>query len=167
MATLEKRGNFWRVKVRRAGLPAQTRSFDNKTLAQRWAHGVESEMDQGIAVDRRIAERTTLSEVLERYRRAVTPTKRGTTDESVRLKAMAQRPFARIRMASLTNSRHAAYRDERLKVVPGATVNREFNVLSHAIDTARRADQAPVDEDRSSGPGVPISTVLPGPVHPT
>ena len=138
MATFEKRGNFWRVKIRRIGLPAQTRTFDDKTLAQRWARGVETEMDQGIAVDRRIAERTTLAEVLERYRREVTPTKRGAADENLRLKAMAQRPFARIRMAALTSSHLAAYRDERLKVVSGATVNREFNVLSHAIDTARR-----------------------------
>jgi integrase len=51
---------------------------------------------------------------------------------------MAQRPFARIRMSALTSSQLAAYRDERLKVVSGATVNREFSVLSHAIDTARR-----------------------------
>jgi len=76
--------------------------------------------------------------VLERYRREVTPTKRGSLDENLRLKAMAQRPFARIRMSALTSSHLAAYRDERLKVVSGATVNREFNVLSHAIDTARR-----------------------------
>ena len=27
MATIEKRGQFWRVKVRRAGLPAQTKDF--------------------------------------------------------------------------------------------------------------------------------------------
>jgi integrase len=51
---------------------------------------------------------------------------------------MAQRPFAHIRMSALTSSLLAAYRDERLKVVSGATVNREFSVLSHAIDTARR-----------------------------
>ena len=34
MATIEKRGQFWRVKVRRAGLPAQTKTFDNRTHAQ-------------------------------------------------------------------------------------------------------------------------------------
>ena len=110
MATFERRGKFWRVKIRRTGLPAQTRTFDSKTLA----------------------------EILERYRREVTPTKRGAVDENLRLKAMALRPFARIRMASLTSSHLATYRDERLKLVSGATVNREFNVLSHAIDTARR-----------------------------
>ena len=138
MAAFEKRGKFWRVKVRRAGVPAQTRSFDNKALAQQWARSVETEIDNGVVVDRRAADRTSLSEILERYRRDVTPTKRGAADENLRLKAMALRPFARIRMAALTSSHLAAYRDERLKVVSGATVNREFNVLSHAIDTARR-----------------------------
>jgi len=138
MATIEKRGQFWRVKIRRAGLMAQTKTFDNRTHAQQWARSVESDLDKGIVVDRRTAQRLSLAEVLERYRREVTPTKRGSLDEDLRLKAMAQRPFARIRMSALTSSHLAAYRDERLKVVSGATVNREFSVLSHAIDTARR-----------------------------
>ena len=138
MATIEKRGAFWRVKIRRTGLRAQTRTFDSKTLAQQWARSVESEIDKGIVVDRRVAQRLSLAEVLERYRREVTPTKRGAADESLRLKAMAQRPFARIRMSALTSSHLAAYRGERLKVVSGATVIRELSVLSHAIDTARR-----------------------------
>ncbi len=60
----------------------------------------------------------------------MTPTKRGAADENLRLKALALRPFARIRMAALTSSHLAAYRDERLKVVSGATVNRKFKVLS-------------------------------------
>lgn len=138
MATIEKRGPFWRVKIRRAGAPAQTRTFNNKTLAQQWARSLETEIDNGVLVDRRAAERSSLAEILERYRREVTPTKRGARDENLRLKAMALRPFAGIRMAALTSSYLAAYRDDRLKVVSGATVNREFNVLSHAIDTARR-----------------------------
>jgi hypothetical protein len=129
MATIEKRGQFWRVKIRRAGLLAQTRTFDNRTQAQQWARSVESEIDKGIVVDRRTAQRLSLSEVLERYRRDVTPTKRGSADENLRLKAMAQRPFARIRMSALTSSHLAAYRDERLRVVSGATVNREFGLL--------------------------------------
>jgi len=138
MATIEKRGQFWRVKIRRTGLAAQTKTFNNRTHAQQWARSVESDLDKGIVVDRRTAQRLSLAEVLERYRREVTPTKRGSADENLRLKAMAQRPFARIKMSALTSSQLAAYRDERLKVVSGATVNREFSVLSHAIDTARR-----------------------------
>ena len=93
MATIEKRGKFWRVKIRRQGAPAQTRTFDNKTVAQQWARSIETELDSGIVIDRRPAERTTLAEVLERYRRDVTPTKRGARDENLRLKAMALRPL--------------------------------------------------------------------------
>lgn len=138
MATFEKRGEFWRVKVRRHGAPAQTRTFNSKSLAQQWARTVEGEIDNGVLVDRRAAERTSLAQVLARYRQEVTPNKRGATDEDARLKAMARHPFAGIRMAALTSSYLAAYRDKRLKSVSGATVNRDFNVLSHAIDTARR-----------------------------
>jgi hypothetical protein len=108
VATFEKRGQFWRVKIRRAGLPAQTRTFDSKMLAQQWARSVESDIDKGIVVDRRTAARTSLAEILERYRREVTPTKRGAADENLRLKAMAQRPFARMRMSALTSSHLAA-----------------------------------------------------------
>lgn len=86
----------------------------------------------------RAAERTSLAQVLERYRREVTPTKRGASEEDVRLRAMAARPFARTRMARLTSSVLATYRDERLQTVSGATVNREFIILSHAIEIARR-----------------------------
>src|SRR6201987_2056957 len=138
MATIEKRGQFWRVKIRRPGLAAKTRTFDNRTQVQQWALGVESEIDKGIVVDRRVAQRLSLAEILERYRREVTPLKRGAADENLRLKARAQRPFARIRMSALTSSHLAAYRDERLKVVSGATVNRELSTLSPAIDAARR-----------------------------
>ncbi len=130
MATIEKRGQFWRVKIRRTGLPVQTRTFDNRTQAQQWARGVESEIDKGIIVDRRVAQRLSLAEILERYRREVTPSKRGAADENLRVKAMAQRPFARIRMSALTSSHLAAYRDERLKVVSGATVNRELSPIA-------------------------------------
>ena len=126
------------MKTRRTGLLAQTRTFDKRTQAQQWARSVESDLDKGSVVDRRTAQRLSLGEVLERYRREVTPTKRGSADEHLRLKAMAQRPFARIKMSALTSSHLAAYRDERLKIVSGATVNREFGLLSHAIDTARR-----------------------------
>ena len=61
MATIEKRGQFWRVKVRRAGLPAQTKTFDNRMHAQQWARSVESDLDKGIVVDRRTAQRLSRS----------------------------------------------------------------------------------------------------------
>jgi hypothetical protein len=48
MPTLEKRGEHWRVKIRRKELPNQTRSFNTKAQAPRWAR----DMDRGFFVDR-------------------------------------------------------------------------------------------------------------------
>jgi len=159
-------GDFREARQVLAGESPQTQTFDSKLLAQQWSRSVESDIDKGITVDRRTAERTSLTQVLERYRREVTPTKRGAADENLRLQAMAQRPFARIRMSALTSSHLSAYRDERLKMVSGATVNREFNVLSHAIETARREWDVYLPETLHSGapaaPGTPKEPPPPG-----
>jgi hypothetical protein len=71
MATFEKRGKFWRVKVRRGGAPAQTRTFDSKS--QQSARTAEGEIDNRVLVDRWAADRTSLAQVLKRYRCEVTP----------------------------------------------------------------------------------------------
>jgi len=130
-----------------AGLPAQTRTFDNKTLAQQWARSVETGIDNGVVVDRRLAERTSLAEILERYRREVTPTKRGAADENLRLKAMALRPFARIRMAALTSSHLATYRDERPMPLRSASLvrphSRSRGSMAVALRTRRRSRSRP------------------------
>jgi len=138
MATVEKRGKFWRVKIRRRGYPEQTRSFDVKLHALRWAREIENEMDRGVFIDRTEAEKNTLGDVLSRYVREVTPTKRGALPEECRLLALIQRPIAQIKMTTLSGVHVAHYRDARLTEVSPATVNKELNLISHAIDTARR-----------------------------
>src|SRR5690606_27347828 len=73
MATYERRKGFWRVKVRRAGFPPQTRSFNSKSLAQSWAREVEAKLDRGELVDRSEAYARTLGDVLKRYLKEVSP----------------------------------------------------------------------------------------------
>ena len=138
MATVEKRGKFWRVKIRRRGYPEQTRSFDVKLHALRWAREIENEMDRGVFIDRTEAERNILGDVLSRYVREVTPHKRGALPEESRLLALIQRPIAQIKMTTLSGVHVARYRDARLTEVSPATVNKELNLISHAIDTACR-----------------------------
>lgn len=138
MATLEKRGDYWRVKIRRKGYPVQTRSFDTKATAERWARDVENEMDKGLFIDRTESEKNTLRDVLSRYHDEVTPLKRGASAEAPRLRAMMLRPIAEIKIAALSSSVIAKYRDARLNEVAGATVNKELNLIAHALETARR-----------------------------
>lgn len=138
MATLEKRGDFWRAKVRRIGFPTQSRTFDNKALAERWAREIENEMDRGDFVDRTEAEKNTLAEVLKRYQKEISPTKKGAVSEDSRINGILRSRVCKTKMSALSSTQLAAYRDERLEAVSPSTVNRELNVISHAIEIARR-----------------------------
>jgi hypothetical protein len=74
MAYISQRGAYWRAEIRRRGYKPVYRTFDTKQQAQQWAREVESEMD-GLFIDRTEAEKTTLREALERYRREIIPEK--------------------------------------------------------------------------------------------
>jgi hypothetical protein len=138
MAAFEKRGQYWRAKIRRKGFPDQSRSFDTRAEAEMWARAIESEMDRGLYVDRTEAEKNLLSDLIDRYLREVTPSKRGAGPEESRLRALQRRPIAQIKMAALSSAHIASYRDERLKQVSAGTVNKELNHLAHVIETGRR-----------------------------
>lgn len=138
MASIDKRGKYWRVRIRRRGYPDQVRTFDAKAQADIWARDVEREMDRGGFMDRTEAEKNTLADIIGRYLREVTPTKRGSGPETSRLKALKERPLAELKMSALSSSHIAAYRDDRMKQVSSGTVNKELNHLSHIIETARR-----------------------------
>lgn len=125
--------------MRRKGIAPRAKSFDTKADAERWARSLEAELDRcGALPDTRPAEKTTLAQVLERYRDTVSPTKRSSVTEIARLNAILRRPICHRTMTLLSSADLASYRDERLKTVAPATVIRELNTISHAIDTARR-----------------------------
>lgn len=47
MATIVKRGDKWRVQIRRRGQPTLSKTFSKKALAEKWARETEVELDQG------------------------------------------------------------------------------------------------------------------------
>lgn len=139
MATIRKLRGRWQAQVRRRGLAPRARSFDTKADAERWARQLEAQVDRaGVLPDTRPAETTTLKQVLERYRDSVSVTKRSFVSEVARINALLRRDIVHRTLATLSSSDLATYRDQRLKTVAPATVIRELNTISHAIDTARR-----------------------------
>ncbi|GJE61681.1 Tyrosine recombinase XerC [Methylobacterium trifolii] len=117
----------------------RAKSFDTKTDAERWARSLEAELDRnGVLPDTRLAENSTLAQILTRYRDTVSPEKRSAVTEIARINAILRRAITHRTMTRLSTADIAAYRDERLKTVAPATVIRELNTISHAIDTARR-----------------------------
>ena len=138
MASLRQHGKGWQARVRRQGYPDITKSFQSRQDAERWARALETEIDKGQFVSIDEAQRSTLGDLIGRYLLEVTPTMKGSTEDTIRLKAIMRKPIAKWSMANLSASRIAAYRDERLKEVSGGTVIRELAYLSSIINHARR-----------------------------
>jgi integrase len=138
MASFRQRGGKWQARVLRNGYPDQTKTFESKADAEKWARSVESEIDKGHFVSINEAQRTTLGNTIARYLVEVTPTMKGAAEDTIRLKAIMRKPIARWSMANLSAAHIATYRDERLKEVSAGTVIRELAYLSAIINHARR-----------------------------
>lgn len=140
MATFEQRASgYWQAKVRRKGLPVQSKTFARKVDAEAWARDVENKIDRGVFVDRREAETTTLAEALLRYEREVTVKKKAQRQEKNMIKAWLERKaFAARPLAALRGSDFAAFRDERLKAVASQTVRHELKLIAHLYSIASK-----------------------------
>jgi integrase len=126
----------WQVQVRRQGHPPAAKTFGSRTDAARWARSLETEIDQGVFVDRAEVQRATVGELIDRYLVEVTPRKRSARQEAQRLRVLRS-AFGHYSLAILRNVHIAAYRDQRLASgASGATVVKDLCSLSHVIDVA-------------------------------
>jgi hypothetical protein len=80
-----------------------------------------------------LAERTTFSEVIERYVEEATSKSRGKLEHTYQLKALARHPIGKLRMTALTPIKVAEYRDERAKTLAPATVIHELALKGKAV----------------------------------
>lgn len=141
MASIQRRGKYWRAQVRRKGWEAQARSFDTRGSAEAWARQVEAEMDQGSFVSRGEAERTTLREAFIRYSKEVTPTKKPSTamSEHQKIGRWLDDPLAVRVLVNIRGQDVASWRDARLAEGYGAnTVRLWLALLSHLYTVARK-----------------------------
>jgi integrase len=138
MASFRQHGNGWQGRIRRQGYPDITKTFETKADAEKWARALESEIDKGLFASINEAQRNTLGDLIARYLAEVTPTMKGASEDTIRLKAIMRKPISRWSMANLSAARIAAYRDERLQEVSAGTVIRELAYLSAIINHARR-----------------------------
>lgn len=139
MASIKKRGDYWRAWVRRKGQPPQSRTFDIKADAVEWARNIESEIDRGVFYDRTESQNTTLLEALERYEKDVIAHKQYPGQEIQRVKHWKGQPLASRFLANLRGVDFAKYRDSRLAAGRAtATVRHELQVVSHLFEIARK-----------------------------
>ncbi|MFP6716538.1 MAG: site-specific integrase, partial [Alphaproteobacteria bacterium] len=135
MPSISKSYGVWRVRIRRRGLPIISKVFKAKADAHAWAFKTERSMELGFLSPNHDC---LLKALLERYRREITPTKHGATQEIYRINKLCRHSIAMIRLSTLTSNDIAKFRDERLKTVSGTTVVKDLLLISHAIKTAQR-----------------------------
>ncbi len=132
MATIQKRSGNWQVKIRRGGWPVQTRTFDVREDAEKWARALEREMDVGSFIQRDDSERVTFAQAAKRYEQEILPEKRGRVQDASRLRQLV-RAFGPYSLIALTNIRIAEYRDQRLKQISPQSVVHELGVLTRVL----------------------------------
>lgn len=112
MATFDQRkSGLWQAKIRRKGQPIQSRTFEKKINAEKWARDAESKMDRSVFVDLCEAEETTLFMALDRYEKEVAPGKRGALSEKSRISFWKSHRLASKSLAALRASDFAARRE--------------------------------------------------------
>lgn len=159
MASFRKSSKGWRAEICVKG-QRDSATFATKAQAQAWAAVRETELRDSKAGG--IVAGKTVRDAFDRYEKEVSRTKRGHRFEALRMAVLAEieigeRPvkFGDIKLSDLTSEHLGKLRDARLgmevaqrqiedvdptpaRTISGSTVNREFNLLSHVFNTARR-----------------------------
>ena len=142
-----KKRTTYTATVRVKGFPSLARTFDSKGEAKSWAADIEKEMRMGRYQDIRPAEKLTLNDVLTKYLLQVSTTKRPNSERRDRdsAKAILSNFGTNIAITEVTPQRLAAYRDARIKIVTPSTIQKEFALLSHMFNVARREWGIPIE----------------------
>ena len=148
MATIRQRKGKWQVQVRRQDQPTNSRTFILKADAQRWAKQAEAEADRRrTGNDPSILRKVTLGDVLRRFRDEVCPQRRSVAFENAIINAFLRNDLATRKLDRVTPEGFAAYRDERLKRIKPATINRELGLIQRILEVARQEWGIPLVEN--------------------
>jgi integrase len=136
MANITERNGKFHVRVyRKEG--AVCKSFHLKKDALAWARRTEADIQAGRWGQAKDCE-LTLREALSRYSRDVTSAKKGVTQETCVINAIARDPIAARSLTTLKAADMAALRDGWLQTLAPATVRRRLAIISHCFEIARK-----------------------------
>ncbi len=139
MASIRKRGKSWEVRVRRQGKTV-CRTFDSKAEADAYAGQMESKILRGTFISQKEAERTTLSEALERFihdyiQERMAHTKR----DANRARALQKRDISRYPLAKLRGKDLSDFiRERETEGAAANTIRLELAQISRLFEVARK-----------------------------
>ena len=136
MASIRSRNGQYQVQVRRADLGSRSRTFVLKQDAERWARKTEAQFDQGESQQLRAMD-IVLHDLIDRYRREITPAKKSRDTKEVRLARLMRDPIASLTVQKLTAHELALFRDRRIK--DGIrTCQYDLVLIRHILEIARK-----------------------------
>lgn len=141
MASIQRRGKTWRAVIRRTGYSSQIKSFPLKAAAEAWARKVERDMDMVEFVDRK-SYRGTCIDLMERYAKEVSPTKKGERWEQTRLKKLMRAPWAAKPANDVTKTDIEKWKASL--TVSNSTIRREMVLAGSVFSHAKKKWHLPV-----------------------
>lgn len=132
MASIRKLKSGFRAEVARKGV-RKSKVFPTRQAAKDWAAREEFKIINGD----KVAADSTLGELFDRYAREVSPGKRGARWEIIRLEKFQRDPVSETALKDLTPEVFSKWRDKRLREVGPASVIREMQLMSSALNVAR------------------------------
>lgn len=136
MASIRFRGDKWQCRIQRQGFPELSKSFIAREDAIKWARNIERQMDLG-EYSLANTDGVTLGDLLDRYIKEVTPSKRGSTQEKYRLGVVKADKISKLKIKAVTPIEVAGFRDRRLMKVKPVTALHDLIALSSVFEHAR------------------------------
>ncbi len=127
----------WKVRIRKQGYPTQTKTFDLKTDAEKWARALEREMDTRAFLPRSQAEQTNFGQLAAWYERDILAEKKSAVKLRSDLRQLCA-TFGPYALITITPAQVAAFRETRLASgVSTATVRKQVALLGRVIKSAQ------------------------------
>ena len=140
MATILRRkasrGYTYRATVDRVGFKRTSKTFDNKTDANKWARRLERQIDLGELHDYSEASKLTLGDIIRRYIAEGKHLDKKDVMVKTRLNNLLKDSISDLNLLRLSTKHIAEYRDRVLKAWSPNTFNNHKSLLSVVIDTA-------------------------------
>lgn len=148
MSSIRKRGKKYQVQIRRKGTLPISRTFHSKQDALEWSRHMESSADRReLPPSYKELANYTLADIMIRYRDEISITKLGYDNERHYINRFIKTKFSKQHLISLKPSTFSTYIDEQLKTYKPATVCRDIAIIQHALETAIRKWNIPLNEN--------------------
>ena len=136
MAVIRKMGKKWQVIIRRKDHPQLSKCFISKEAAREWARDTEVNIERGLYANLKAAMGMSLKTLLESYREHVTPTKRGSEEESYKIGKLIKHELTKVSIARLTVLKIKNFQKELSISCKPSTINKYVSLIKMALEYA-------------------------------